>query len=89
MVSAADHRPGGFRPLDLCAEGSGLRQQGGALKLQRQVLADKAQKSLQDMVTLNLGVAIYLLEDNLPLELAMEMAQAKVERGLSHGVCHA
>jgi anthranilate phosphoribosyltransferase len=42
-------------------------------------------KSLQDMVTLNLGVAIYLLEDNLPLELAMEMAQAKVEQGLVHG----
>jgi len=41
------------------------------------------------MVTLNLGVAIYLLEDNLPLELAMEMAQAKVEQGLARGVCHA
>ena len=35
------------------------------------------------------NVAIYLLEDNLPLELAMEMAQAKVEQGLSREVCHA
>lgn len=60
-----------------------------ALKLQRQVLTGKGPKSLQDMVTLNLGVAIYLLEDNLPLDLAMEMAQAKVEQGLVHGVCHA
>lgn len=60
-----------------------------ALKLQRQILTGKGPKSLQDMVTLNLGVAIYLLEDNLPLDLAMEMAQAKVEQGLARGVCHA
>ena len=38
----------------------GAESKEEALKLQRQVLTGKGPKSLQDMVTLNLGVAIYL-----------------------------
>jgi anthranilate phosphoribosyltransferase len=60
-----------------------------ALQFQRQVLAGQGPRSLQDMVTLNLGVALHILEDDLPLDLAMETAQAKVEQGLSKGEIHA
>jgi len=60
-----------------------------ALKLQRQVLAGQGPRSLKDMVTLNLGVAIHLLEDDMPLDVAMETARDKVEQGLAGGVPNA
>jgi anthranilate phosphoribosyltransferase len=60
-----------------------------ALKLQRQVLAGQGPRSLRDMVTLNLGVAMHLLEDDMPLDVAMEAARDKVEKGLSGGALHA
>lgn len=60
-----------------------------ALVLQRQVLSGVGPQSLKDMVTLNLGLGIFLLEDDMTLELAMEQAQAKVDQGLSYGVGHA
>lgn len=54
-----------------------------ALTKQRQVLSGNGSQSLKDMVSLNLGMAIFLLEDDMTLELAMEMAQAKVDQGLT------
>ena len=60
-----------------------------ALKLLRQVLAGQGPRSLQSMVTLNLGVALYLLEDDMSLETAMDAAQTKVAQGLSSGAIHA
>lgn len=54
-----------------------------ALRLQRLVLSGQGPQSLQDMVTLNLGMAIFLLEDDTTLELSMETAREKVRAGLS------
>lgn len=60
-----------------------------ALFLQRRVLSGQGLRPLKDMVALNLGMALSLLEDDLPLAPAMEMALKKVEQGLSGGVSHA
>ncbi len=54
-----------------------------ALAMQRKVLSGNGPQSLKDMVTLNLGMGIFLLEDDMTLELAMEQAQAKVDEGLT------
>jgi anthranilate phosphoribosyltransferase len=54
-----------------------------ALRLQRQVLSGQGPQSLKDMVTLNLGMAIFLLEDDMTMELAMELAQTRVDQGLT------
>ena len=84
VIDPADFGLATCVPRDLACAGK-----EEALKLQRQVLAGQGPKSLRDMVTLNLGVALHILEDELPLDLAMEMAQAKVEQGLSKGEIHA
>lgn len=84
VIDPADFGLATCVPRDLACAGK-----EEALKLQRQVLAGQGPRSLQDMVTLNLGVALHILEDDLPLDLAMEMAQAKVEQGLSKGEIHA
>ena len=54
-----------------------------ALAMQRRVLAGDGPQALQDMVALNLGMAIFLLEDDTTLELSMETAREKVSTGLS------
>lgn len=54
-----------------------------ALAMQRRVLAGDGPQALQDMVALNLGMAIFLLEDDTTLELSMETAREKVSAGLS------
>ncbi len=54
-----------------------------ALTMQRRVLAGDGPQALQDMVALNLGMAIFLLEDDTTLELSMETAREKVSTGLS------
>lgn len=53
-----------------------------ALAMQRHVLRGNGPRALQGMVALNLGMALYLLEDGLTLALAMDTAQDKVQRGL-------
>lgn len=53
-----------------------------ALAMQRRVLAGDGPQALQDMVALNLGMAIFLLEDDTTLELSMETAREKVSTGL-------
>ncbi|GAB1411126.1 anthranilate phosphoribosyltransferase [Desulfovibrionales bacterium] len=54
-----------------------------ALALQRLVLAGDGPDALQNMVTLNLGVAIFLLEKGMKLKTAMAVAKEKVAKGLS------
>ena len=54
-----------------------------ALAMQRRVLAGDGPQALQDMVALNLGMAIFLLEDDTTLELSMETAREKVSTGLN------
>ncbi|NLY40437.1 MAG: anthranilate phosphoribosyltransferase, partial [Desulfovibrionales bacterium] len=53
-----------------------------ALTLQRQVLAGNGPLALQHMVALNLGVAIFLLEEKIKLKTAMHLAREKVNKGL-------
>ena len=84
VIDPADFSLSTCVPRDLTCD-----SKAEALKLQRQVLAGQGPRSLRDMVTLNLGVAIHLLEDNMPLDRAMELAQSKVEQGLSSGALHA
>jgi anthranilate phosphoribosyltransferase len=54
-----------------------------ALALQRRVLAGEGPKAMQNMVALNLGVAIFLLEEKIGLETAIDLARQKVASGLS------
>lgn len=60
-----------------------------ALRRQREVLAGHGTGPLQDMVALNLGMALHLLEDHLSLNEAVREAKIHVGRGLSRGVAHA
>lgn len=84
VIDPADYGLSTCVPRDLTCD-----SKEEALRLQRQVLAGQGPKSLKDMVALNLAVAIHLLEDDLPLDLAVEMARTKVDQGLSTGVLHA
>ena len=54
-----------------------------ALAMQRHILKGHGPQALQDMVALNLGLAIYLLEDNAILDMTMDVARAKVKTGLT------
>jgi anthranilate phosphoribosyltransferase len=84
VIDPADYGLSTCVPRDLTCD-----SKEEALRLQRQVLAGQGPKSLKDMVALNLAVALHLLEDDLPLDLAVDMAQAKVDQGVSTGVLHA
>lgn len=84
VIDPADYGLSTCVPRDLTCD-----SKEEALRLQRQVLAGQGPKSLKDMVALNLAVAIHLLEDDLPLDLAVETARTKVDQGLSTGVLHA
>ena len=55
----------------------------------RDLLAGDGSRAMRDMVTLNVGLALYLLEDAPTLALCMARAREAVESGLGRRVLHA
>lgn len=54
-----------------------------SLNIMKALFSGKGPEAIKDMVSLNLGMAIYLLEDNLSLKDAVKMAKNKINRGLN------
>jgi len=53
-----------------------------AIKMMEQVLDGEGPQPIKDMVALNLGMAIFLLEDEISLKDAVERAKSKTNQGI-------
>ena len=60
-----------------------------ALAKQKLILSGTGPKAMQDMVALNLGMAIHILEEGVTLAEAMQQARAKVQSGVTEVLRHA
>ena len=60
-----------------------------AVAVLRDLLAGGGSRAMRDMVTLNVGLALYLLEDGPTQALCMARAREAVESGLGRRVLHA
>ncbi|NLW81243.1 MAG: anthranilate phosphoribosyltransferase [Desulfovibrionales bacterium] len=88
-VREAHLDPDEFGMAACSAQDLSCPSRGEALQRQREVLSGRGSQPLKDMVALNLGLALHLLEDHLSLHAAMNEARAHVSRGMSRGVSHA
>lgn len=68
------------RPEDICC-----RDKDQALEMMHQVLQGQGPEAVLDMVGLNLGLALYLLEENQEIAWCMQTAQARVRQGVDMG----
>jgi anthranilate phosphoribosyltransferase len=60
-----------------------------SLEKQKFILAGTGPRAMQDMVALNLGMAIHILEEEVPLAEAMQQARIKVHEGVTEVLSHA
>ncbi len=58
-----------------------IRDREHSLNTMKLLMEGKAPQPIKDMVSLNLGMAIYLLEEEISLKDAVDMARDKVNRG--------
>lgn len=72
------------RPHDLA-----VQNREEAVAILRELLAGRGPKAMLDMVALNVGLAVYLLEDDLDLEAAMTRAKNAVREGIGREVLNA
>ncbi len=61
------------------------RDKEEAISLMERVLIGGGPSPIRDMVTLNLGLALFLLEEGLSLKDAMEKARLKISKGIDRG----
>ena len=72
------------RPRDLA-----VQNREEAVAILKELLAGRGPEAMLDMVALNVGLAIYLLEDGLDLAEAMRRAREAVRAGAGREVLHA
>ncbi|MDE5880084.1 MAG: anthranilate phosphoribosyltransferase, partial [Desulfovibrio sp.] len=72
------------RPRDLA-----VRNREEAVAILKELLAGRGPEAMLDMVALNVGLAVYLLEDALDLGTAMARAKEAVRAGVGREVLHA
>ncbi|WP_462324197.1 anthranilate phosphoribosyltransferase [Desulfoplanes sp.] len=86
-TSEFDPQPLGF---ERCVpEAMQCRGPEDALEKQKLILAGTGPKAMQDMVALNLGMAIHILEEGVTMAEAMQQARTKVKEGVSEVLSHA
>jgi anthranilate phosphoribosyltransferase len=86
-TSAFDPQPLGFERCDPEAlQCSGLED---AVEKQKFILAGTGPRAIQDMVALNLGMAIHILEEGVTIAEAMQQARIKVQEGVNEVLSHA
>ena len=86
-TSEFDPRPLGF---EHCApEAMQCSGPEDALEKQKLILAGTGPKAMQDMVALNLGMAIHILEEGVTMAEAMQQARTKVKEGVKEVLSHA
>ncbi len=54
-----------------------------SLNIMRSLFVGNGPQPIKDMVALNLGMSLYLLEDNMSLKDAVSLAQTKINKGLN------
>ena len=60
-----------------------------AVAVLKDILDGNGPRAMMDMVTLNVGMAIYLLEENMDMALCMARAREAVSGGFGRKVLHA
>lgn len=90
---------GTVRPLELDPAAFGFRScrpeelavtsREEAVAVLRQLLEGEGPRPMRDMVALNVGLAVFLMEEDLPLDVCMARAREAVRAGLGRRVLHA
>ena len=75
---------GNLTPEDLAVES---REE--AVAVLRRLLDGEGPRPMRDMVALNVGLAIFLMEEGMPLDVCMARAREAVRAGLGRRVLHA
>ena len=60
-----------------------------AVTVLRRLLDGEGPRPMRDMVALNVGLAIFLMEESMPLDVCMARAREAVRAGLGRRVLHA
>ena len=60
-----------------------------AVDVLKELLEGNGSRAMLDMVALNVGLAVYLLEENMDMALCMARAREAVSAGLGRKVLHA
>lgn len=82
-VNPADYGIKPCTPEDLA-----VHSRDEAVATLKQLLAGEGPAPMKDMIILNLGLGIYLMEDNMPLDIAMAKAREAVSAGIGRKALH-
>lgn len=77
----------GIRPCTPEALSVGSREE--AVSVLRELLEGRGPQAMRDMLTLNVGMSVYLLEEKLPLATCMARAREALASGAGRKVLHA
>ena len=84
LVDPKDYGIESCRPEDLA-----VQSREEAVSVIRELLAGQGSRHMLDMVTLNVGLALHLLEEQMPLPLCMARAREGVSAGIGRKVLNA
>lgn len=85
-LSPLELRPDRFGVQPCPQEALAVHSKEEALAVLQALLCGKGTQAMRDMLMLNVGLAIYLLENDLPLEQCMEHARLAVQQGAGNKV---
>ncbi len=60
-----------------------IRDREHSLSIMKMLLSGKGPETIKDMVAMNLGMALYLLEEDITLKDAVSLAREKIDKGTS------
>ena len=86
MVKRVDIDPAAYGIVPCQEEDLACGDKKDALQVVRALLRGQGPRAMQDMVALNLGVALYVLEQDLGLQAAMQRAREVVAQGVRREV---